>query len=160
MTFEQIVPFLTLLLGFVLSFVAEMYRKGQDRKHAISDGLRNERATSYRAFLRAAHDTSTRLGWATAGHPQHVDGQEREVAIQATDKDVVPRLLELEILASAATLKNAREMREGLRDMRDKVVTANVVYRSDEYNTIYKRYQNARAAFLVSARDDVVAVPS
>ena len=160
MTVEQILPFLTLLLGFVLSFVAEMYRKGQDRKHAISDGLRNERATSYRAFLKAAHDTATRLGWATAGHPQHVDGQEREVAIQATDKDVVPRLLELEILASEATLKNAREMREGLRDMRDKIVTANVVYRSDEYKTIYKRYQDARAAFLVSARDDIVAVPS
>jgi len=158
MSLQDLLPLMTLVLGFGLSFVAETYRKSKEREFELADSLRAERARAYQAFLEAAQATATGLGEATAGytHKKAADG-EIEAAKLAVDRVFVPKLRNLEIIASDAALKHANAMWMVLRVMRDEVVAGQAItFKSPEYNERYTPYQDARKALIAAARADVV----
>ena len=134
MSLQDLLPLMTLVLGFGLSFVAETYRKSKEREFELADSLRAERARAYQAFLEAAQATATGLGEATAGytHKKAADGE-----IEAA--------------------KHANAMWMVLRVMRDEVVAGQAItFKSPEYNERYTPYQDARKALIAAARADVV----
>ena len=118
----DILPIITLMIGFGLSFLAETYRASQARRNAVRDALRNERAVAYRDFIAAAHNTGHRLQLAAAGYTPAATGPERDEDLIMLDSTVVPTLLVLQILASGDVLASATEMRQALCDVRSSAI--------------------------------------
>jgi hypothetical protein len=155
---QVIIPLVTLLLGFGLSFGAEVYRSSKERRNDLDDALRASRAQAYQAFLEAAQSVATHLGEATAGYPHlTATDEDRKNARLDVDRVFVPKLRNLEIVASDEALVHAKAMWGVLRTMRDDVVqNQQITYKSKEYDAIYGPYQGHRAGLIATARRDVV----
>jgi hypothetical protein len=153
-----VIPLVTLILGFGLSFVAETYRKRTERRYQLQDGLRQERARAYQAFLVASQQVATRLGECSAGYTHRTaTAEDIEGAKLDVDRVFVPTFRHLEILASEGVLEHAYAMWQVLELMRDEVVAKQLThYLSDEYMAVYRPYMDARSEFIRAARADVV----
>lgn len=150
-------PIGTLVLGAALTALFGEWRTSRDHRRERSSGLREERASAYRNFIVASHETAHRMGRCAPGCPQPLtDHAERIESFARVDSVVAKTLYELELFAEAEALEAAREMRAALSEFRN-VIEAGAVYWEDEYLGTFELYRNARGAFIEAARTEILA---
>jgi hypothetical protein len=157
MTSSSILPVLTLLLGWALSYWAERSRYRTQRRDSTTEALRSQRGEAYRKFIRDAHSSAHMTGRASSGCPFPIAG-DRELALSSVDREVAGDLYELELFANEPTLEAARLVRQELTEFRE-VVLLGAEYMSEDYRSALGSYQRARSAFLATARRELVETP-
>lgn len=129
--------------------------RSQWRRERV-DRRRDERRDAYAEFLRAANDVAHRIGNLAESDYGEAD-TDSKAAAYAFDTEVTPRFRLIEIVGSDAAVVSASELRERLREFRDRMTTRakRPRYESDEYNAVYGPVFEARRRFVEVARADV-----
>ena len=154
MTWTAVLPVLTLIVGWGLSFGGERIRYRAQRRDQSGDALLTQRGEAYRAFIRDAHTAAHMTGRAASGCPTPLT-TDREQALASVDREVARDLYEMELFADESTLEAARLLRRELTAFRE-VVLAGAEYMADDYHAALGAYQVARTSFLAKARTELV----
>lgn len=146
-------PVVTLVLGAVLTFVAESIRHRTERRERRQDSLTARRADASIAFIDAAHEAAHLLGRMTPGCPNPLPMSEDKYWL--IDSAVAARLNDLSLVASTSSLSAARGLHRALQAFRTAVMSG-LTYGTDEYWLAYAPVREARAAFIDAARAEIV----
>lgn len=145
-------PVATLIIGAVLSFVADSIRNARERRQRERDGLRVRQAEAAAAFLDEAYKAAHRLGRMAPGCPSPLAFDDD--AYWVVESEVSRRLMLLELVASSRVVSQARGLRDALRPFRE-AVRSGVTYDSEAYWAAYKPVQQGRQGFLHAIREDM-----
>lgn len=153
MTWQTVLPVVTLLLGAGASFAAESVRHRTARREALADSLRAERTKAYLALLDAAHTAAHTLGRSAVDCPNPLPPDADRFWL--VDSDVTRHLRTLEMVGGDAVIAEARELRRALLTFRE-AVAAGARYESDEYRAAYAPVTHARDRLVGAARDELL----
>ncbi|GAA1732102.1 hypothetical protein [Microcella frigidaquae] len=150
---SALLPIITLVLGAVLTFLAESIRHRTERRERLQDALTARRADAATAFIDAAHESAHLLGRMTPGCPNPLPLDEDKYWL--IDSAVAARLNDLALVASSPSLAAARALHGALQGFRASVMSG-ITYGSNEYWSAYAPVRAARTAFIDASRADIV----
>jgi len=117
-----LLPVVTLVIGAVLSFIAQEYRsRREDERRRIAE-LRGQRADAYRACTRVVQECAWAIARAAEGyeHP-YPSADERAAGLALPDHHLVQAQYDIEVIAGDEVRNAFAEVREALKDWRDAV---------------------------------------
>lgn len=146
--------------GAFVAVVGNIFVQLLTRKATVEDRARAEAREAYVAFLVDANLCAHQIGnlCPNQWRPEGADDHERKDAAYYFDRDTSAKFRVVELAGSAKGVAAALEMRNKLRDFRDRMCKSEAPlpwYPHDEYKAEYDPFVQARKGFIDVARREL-----